>query len=526
VLRSLSFRARVFGALPLVVALSLAIGVATNSRSANATDPLSTVRINAGGAAVTDDDGNAWSADTGFVGGKVGTTSTKVSGTNKQGVFRDERFGMTAYRIPVTNGTYEVRLLESEHYFNSAGQRIFTVTAEGRTALLNLDVFARAGGKYKAVWLPFTVTVSDGRLDLGFTASRDNAKVDGIAVLPKTAAPVPSDTTTPTPAASTAPPAPKPSPSNVAPPPPSPEPAPEPTPEPSRTAVNSTSVLWGMNDHDSYDQIEASLGRKFALAREYRRIDQSFVSSRMQSLVNSGHSVVVSVRARNASAYIPYSAVTSGQYDSVFVNGLAQLNALATPAYFIFQHEPDSSEAKASCSNGADTTCGPEFVAAWKHIYNLAQARGYTKVVFMWTVTSYGFSPQTNVRADHYWPGAAYTDWVGVDAYNGGCEGTWYGTFDEMVERSVAWTRSNAPGKPMMLPEWGATEGSTPDAKADFFNAVPEALNKPANSIIKAISYWHEQESGCDFRVNSSTAAFNAFRQIGLSPAVAARATD
>jgi hypothetical protein len=512
VLRSIGRRAQLFGALPLVVALSVAVGISTAGSAARADNPTVPIRINAGGAAAVDDDGSAWGADTGFVGGNVGTTRTAVSGTRKQDVFRNERYGMSAYRIPVANGTYEVRLLESEHYHNAAGQRLFSVTAEGVTVLQNLDVFARAGGKYKALWLPFTVTITDGQLDLGFKASRNYAKVDGIAILAKSH-PLPDDGGTP-------PPDPSPSPT---PPAPDPTPAPEPTPAPDPTPVQS-SVLWGMNDHDQYDSLESGLGRKFALAREYRRIDQSFVNSRMQTLVNTGHSVVVSVRARNVSTYIPYSAITGGQYDNAFVNGLAQLNALATPAYFIFQHEADSTAAKDSCSKPSDSVCGPEFIAAWRHIYNLAQARGFTKVLFMWTVTSYGFSPQTNVRNNYYWPGAAYTDWVGVDAYNGGCEGTWYGTFNEMVEKSVEWTRANAPGKPMMLPEWGATEGSSADAKAAFFRAVPDALAQPNNSIIKAISYWHETESGCDFRVTSSQPSYDAFRQIGFNAKVSATA--
>jgi hypothetical protein len=435
-----------------------------------------------------------------------------VSGTHKQDVFRNERYRMSAYRIPISNGTYEVRLLESEHYFSAAGKRIFSVTAEGRTVLANLDVFSRAGGANKALWLPFTVTVSDGQLDLGFTASRNYAKVDGIAVLPKDA-PAPATGSDPTP-----PPVPTPSAT-----PPAPDPQPTPAPEPTSSS-GQTSVLWGMNDHANYDSLEADLGRKFALAREYRRIDQSFANSRMQTLVNTGHSVVVSVRSRTASGAVPYSAVTAGHYDGEFVTGLGQLNSLATPAYFIFQHEADSTDAKSSCSQPTDSVCGPEFVAAWRHIYNLAQSHGYTKLVFMWTVTSYGFSSQTNVRNNSYWPGSAYTDWVGVDAYNGGCEGTWYGTFAEMVQKSVEWTRANAPGKPMMLPEWGATEGSTADAKAAFFRAVPDALAQPSNSIIKAISYWHQAESGCDFRITSSQASYDAFRNIGHDSAVGATA--
>jgi hypothetical protein len=450
------------------------------------------VRINAGGSAVTDVNGNAWVADKAFVGGSVGSTKKTVADTDNQGVFRDERYGMSAYQIPVPNGTYEVRLLESEHYFTAAGKRIFSVTSEGATVVRDVDLFTRAGGAYKALWLTFKSTVTDGRLDLGFKASKNYPKVDGIVVVAD-AAPSPS---------------PSPSPSTDPSPPPSPDPTPGPDPE-------TSELLWGMSDGQYYDSTEQALGRKFAAARVYRRIDQSFVGSRGKSLVDSGHSLVLSVRARTASSYIKYSAITAGNYDSTFVTGLGQLNALATPTYFIFQHEADSTDAKPSCSKPSDSVCGPEFVAAWKHIYNLSKAHGFTNLKFVWTVTSYGFSPQTNVRNKYYWPGAAYTHWVGVDAYNGGCEQTWYGTFSEMVQKSVEWAAANAPDLPMMLPEWGATEGSTTRAKADFFRAVPAALTQPGFERIKAILYWNEGESGCNFAITSSQPSYDAYKELG-----------
>src|SRR3954453_15051024 len=86
-------------------------GMAAFSASAAS---LSTVHINAGGAAVTDADGVQWKADTGFTGGKLSSTTAAIASTAKQPVFRDMRFGVSAYRIPVVNGTYDVTLAEAE----------------------------------------------------------------------------------------------------------------------------------------------------------------------------------------------------------------------------------------------------------------------------------------------------------------------------------------------------------------------------------------------------------------------------
>src|SRR3954467_4730280 len=138
--------------------------------SATATT-LSTVRINTGGAAVTDSDGMQWKADTGFTGGQLSSTTSTIASTAKQSVFRDMRFGMSAYRIPVVNGTYDVTLPEAEIYFKAAGKRVFSVTAEGNTVATNVDVFKLAGGMNRAYWIKFRTTVTDGALDLGFKAS-------------------------------------------------------------------------------------------------------------------------------------------------------------------------------------------------------------------------------------------------------------------------------------------------------------------------------------------------------------------
>jgi hypothetical protein len=294
------------------------------------------------------------------------------------------------------------------------------------------------------------------------------------------------------------------------------------------TTATGSPVLWGMVDGDTFDSAEADLGRPFALAREYRRMDQSFVGSRMQSLVSSGHALVVSVKSKTATTAIPYTDITAGKYDQTFLAGFDQIEALPLPTYFIFQHEVDSSAAKASCSSSAttDAACGPEFIAAWRHVYDLAHSHGYTKPVFTWTITNYGFNPQTGVRNNHYWPGADYTDWLGVDAYNGGCQGTWYGTFEETLASTVEWAKTHAPNMPIMIPELGATEGSTANAKPDFFRNMPATLAKPGYSNIKAIMYWNAKESGCDFTIDSSPSTFDAFRTVGLDPVMSAKPGD
>ncbi len=143
--------------------------------------PTAPIRINAGGPAWKDSAGHAWSADTGYAGGATAIYWTAVAGSIDGFVMQTERSGMSGYHIPIANGTYHLNLYFSENYWTKKGARVFSVTAEGVKILNNLDIFAKVG-KNKALVEKFTVKVTDNSLDLGFTATKDRAKIGGIEI--------------------------------------------------------------------------------------------------------------------------------------------------------------------------------------------------------------------------------------------------------------------------------------------------------------------------------------------------------
>jgi hypothetical protein len=143
--------------------------------------PKAPIRINAGGPAWTDSAGHAWSADNSFSGGTTDIIWTAVTGSIDGFVLQTERYGMTGYHVPIANGTYHLNLYFSENYWTKKGARVFSVTAEGVKIINNLDIFAKVG-KGKALIDKFTVKVTDNSLDLGFTATKDHAKIGGIEI--------------------------------------------------------------------------------------------------------------------------------------------------------------------------------------------------------------------------------------------------------------------------------------------------------------------------------------------------------
>jgi PKD repeat protein len=165
----------------------------TNTVTITATAPPVPVisRIEAGStASFTDGASNVWMADHSFGsgGGIVDRGALAIANTTDDRIYQTERWGVSSYAIAVANGTYTVRLHFAETYsgITAAGQRVFSVTAEGATpsGWANIDVFAQAGGRNIALIKTATVSVTDGVLNLGFAASVNNTMISGIEVLP------------------------------------------------------------------------------------------------------------------------------------------------------------------------------------------------------------------------------------------------------------------------------------------------------------------------------------------------------
>jgi hypothetical protein len=179
----------------------------TNTPVANA------IRIEAGGAAnFTDSNGNLWLADTGFTAGAGGVAdrgNIAIGNTVNDRLYQTERWGMTAFAYNVPNGTYQVNLHFAETYagITAAGQRVFSANVEG-TPINNIDVFAQAGGLNNALVKTANVIVTDGQLNITFTATANNPEINGIEIIPSgptatptitaTASNTPTQTFTPT----------------------------------------------------------------------------------------------------------------------------------------------------------------------------------------------------------------------------------------------------------------------------------------------------------------------------------------
>ena len=143
----------------------------------------------------TDKSGNLWLADQemaagkewGAVGGQtVDRGDLAMAGTNSPRVYETERYSMDGYKFSVPNGKYTLRLHFAETYSGivNQGERVFSVSVNGRGALTDFDPFKEASGFQKPVVRTIEgVTVTNGELAIGFTPNIQNPEINGIEIL-------------------------------------------------------------------------------------------------------------------------------------------------------------------------------------------------------------------------------------------------------------------------------------------------------------------------------------------------------
>ncbi|HEU0116838.1 MAG TPA: malectin, partial [Thermomicrobiales bacterium] len=140
----------------------------------------------------------SWSHDEYYQGGTFQRVvgNLDIAGTDHDQIYMTQRIGVDRgapgafiYDIPVPkNGRYLVRLYFAELIWGAspdhpdgAGQRVFNVSAEGKTVLSDYDIFSEVGPLTAAV-KQFTVDVHDGSLTLRFWGTKDQPVVSAIEV--------------------------------------------------------------------------------------------------------------------------------------------------------------------------------------------------------------------------------------------------------------------------------------------------------------------------------------------------------
>ena len=156
----------------------------------------------------------------------------------------------------------------------------------------------------------------------------------------------------------------------------------------------------------------------------------------------------------------------------------------------------------------------PEYISAWRHFHDLVEDEGATNVTWAWVVNTVWSDPASDPVP--YYPGDAYVDWVGMDAYNWGLSpiqhDRWM-TPEEAIGPTLEVLRRIAPNKPVCICEGASTEFGG-DKAAWITDLLDNYL--PSQPDIKAYLWFNwnveQNEERWDWPIESSAAAQKAFR--------------
>lgn len=287
---------------------------------------------------------------------------------------------------------------------------------------------------------------------------------------------------------------------------------------PAGAGPNDPTVLFGARPEPGTQQgtttLEGKIGRRLAAIRVYYNWDSPFPDTDVTWFKNNGYALLLSVKSeRRNHTFVQWRDIANAQPGSALHNDIVtwanRIKSLGTHVYFTFNHEPETS--LNSSGQGAD------FIAAWRKVVTVFRGQGVTNADYLWIMTAYSFKARDRRRAVDWYPGEAYIDYMGADAYN------WYncrpGTSNpwNSLEQLLNPMRLFAQGKTikgLMVPEWASTEDSAlPGRKAQWFTDARALFKKPGWERFKAVLYYNKSSKypNCRWFVDSSQASLTAF---------------
>ena len=155
---------------------------------------LKPIRLSAHRSDFTDRDGTRWSGDNYFIEGRTALVRITEPGSKVSALYAAERYGNFSYAIPVTPGSYTVKLHFLESFFSpviasascrGAGCRVFDVSCNGVMLLQDFDIFSAAPGAFRPVVREFhgLRPNGQGKLLLSFSPKVNYAEVRAIEVI-------------------------------------------------------------------------------------------------------------------------------------------------------------------------------------------------------------------------------------------------------------------------------------------------------------------------------------------------------
>jgi Glycosyl hydrolase family 26 len=258
---------------------------------------------------------------------------------------------------------------------------------------------------------------------------------------------------------------------------------------------------WDRTDVEAaVEGLEGRLGRALAIDHHYYPRSVPFPSWKEPWDHSRGRIPMITWQG------VSTRTVNSGALDAVIASRAEGVRDLGFPVFLRWFAEMDGDFQARRSGSPAD------YIRAWRRIRWIFATRGAWNAVWVWCPTAWGF---VTGRAQRYYPGDAYVDWVCADGYNwapGRKRDRWR-SFEEIYEAFYSFGVGR--GKPMLAGEYGCQERE-PGEKAAWFDGARETV-KQRFPDLRAVVYF-DSDRDYDWRVDTSPSAFEAFAAMGADP--------
>lgn len=264
---------------------------------------------------------------------------------------------------------------------------------------------------------------------------------------------------------------------------------------------------WSESDvRAAINGFESDLGRTFDIDHHYYPFTTSFPRWKETWDLQKGRVPLISWGA------VSTAEVNAGTHDALIRARADAIKALPGTVMIRWFYEQDSQGLAQQAGTPA------QYIAAWRRIHGIFEQRGATNVEWVWCGTAWGF---VTGKAQTYYPGDAYVDWIAADGYNWAPTkpGAAWESFETVFEDFYAWGATRP--KPLMAAETGVQEG-TAGRKAQWLRDTLVTL-KTQMPKLKAFVYFNTisssfQGGSFNWRVTTSSSAHQAFLEIGQDP--------
>lgn len=204
------------------------------------------------------------------------------------------------------------------------------------------------------------------------------------------------------------------------------------------------------------------------------------------------------------------NTIVAGDWDSYITSWATAAKNWGHPFFLRFDWEMNGNWFPWSA--GANGNTAAEYVAAWRHVYNIFQSVGATNVTWVWCPNIDPYKEWTPLAS--LYPGDAYVNWTGLDVYN--YDTPWM-SFSQLAQSTYTQLVSTvAPSKPVVIGETASTESG--GSKAAWITDLLTTQLPNNFPQIDAFLWFDQYDSGMDWPIETSSSAEAAFAAGIASP--------